>query len=273
MATQGRLVRYFPAHAVSIPIEVYADFNFQRELAHRLSQLDGEIIDEMLPQSHKAGSWRGEVRDTAHPGLVTEMLMATLAPFGNPVQVQQIYKRTRDDVLWKDCLHPWRRSPEWLTIKVTIQTTLGALLPNTRSVIEYKNLMILFLTELASRALAANLAGDLCHFVIAKIARRAYKMGSDLKESVKQTALEVCQAIRAKQEQVWQTIQTDDGVRPTILEKRAFNSDTFLSLNACKIHPSHAIDQNHNEFITHLEFEPNCSKWFSLERGLQSSIG
>ena len=268
MAAKGSLIRYFPAHAISIPIEVFSDHGFQYELAHRLTQLDTEIIEEMLPRSQKARSWTGEVRDTAYPGLVTEMLMATLAPFGEPVQVRQICKRTRDDVLWQDCLYPWRRSPEWLTVKVTMQTTLEALLPNYGSAIEYKTLMILFLTEIASYALAADLPGDLCHVIIAKIARRAHKAGPNLNEFVQQNASKVCQAIRGKQEEAWRNVQTVDGDRPTTLEKRAFENDTFLSLDACKAHLSRIIEQNHDDFATHSEFKPNCSAWYSWERGL-----
>lgn len=36
MATKGRLIRHFPAHAVSIPTSTFNDHNFQHELVHRL---------------------------------------------------------------------------------------------------------------------------------------------------------------------------------------------------------------------------------------------
>lgn len=45
-----------------------------------------------------------EMRDTASPGLVTEMLMSMLASLGRPAEVNQTQKRVRDDVLWYDSL-------------------------------------------------------------------------------------------------------------------------------------------------------------------------
>jgi len=99
ISAKGSLIRRFPAHAVSIPTSTFDHADFQLELAHRLGQLDVEVIQEMLPQSKKAGYQTGEFRDTAHPGLVTEMLMSILAPLGRAVKVRQIRKRIRDDVL------------------------------------------------------------------------------------------------------------------------------------------------------------------------------
>lgn len=58
----------------------------------------------MMPQSRKAGSHMAEMRDTASPGLVTEMLMSMLASLGRPAEVNQTQKRVRDDVLWYDSL-------------------------------------------------------------------------------------------------------------------------------------------------------------------------
>lgn len=49
LAAKGALVRHLPAHAVTIAREVFHDENFQHELADKLSKLDIEEIQEMMP--------------------------------------------------------------------------------------------------------------------------------------------------------------------------------------------------------------------------------
>ena len=175
MACNGALTRCFPAHAVSVPFQVFGNESFQRELADKICRLDVEHVEEMMPKSQKAGRKNVEVRDTTNPSLVTEMLMAILASLGTPVDVQQIQKRVRDDVLWDKCLLPWRRSSFWLALRVTVQSTLAAILPNKEALAEYKNFMIFFLTEVAHQASTLNFPDEMCHLILAKIARRAFK--------------------------------------------------------------------------------------------------
>ena len=75
-----------------------------------LRKLDLETVEEMVPTATKAGKKSMEIRDTAHPCLVTEMLMALLASLGKPLPANQIHKRIRDDAVWDSALLPWRRS-------------------------------------------------------------------------------------------------------------------------------------------------------------------
>ena len=60
-----------------------------------LRKLDLETVGEMVPIAIKAGKRSPEVRDTAHPGDVTEMLMALLLSFGNSFTASQIHKQNR----------------------------------------------------------------------------------------------------------------------------------------------------------------------------------
>lgn len=83
----GSLRRHFPAHAVAVPLEVATDPKFCEELCAFLEKLDGETVDDMMPKTRKAGSQWAEIRDTCHPGLITELLMVTLAAVGKPLKV------------------------------------------------------------------------------------------------------------------------------------------------------------------------------------------
>ena len=273
MAAKGAMNRRFPAHAVSIPLKVFRDHNFQLELADKLTRLESEEIREMMPQSHKAGTITSESRDTTNPDLVTEMLMAILASLGKPVIVQQIQKRTRDDVLWNDCLLPWRRSALWLAIRVTLQTTLIYALGSEKGTSEYKNFLIFLIAEIASRASAASLPDDLCHVIVAKIARRASKLGPKLLIFVQESALNVCQTIDSKQKRTWKAVCDQDGRRPTTIDRWKLECDTSLTLHTCKHSLNAILDNNQAVLQTLSSFEPNCHTWLGSHHGLPTLDG
>ena len=245
----------------------FDDPKFQTELASRLSQLDVEQVEAMMPISRKAGFYTGEIRDTADPSLVTEMLMAILASLGKPVEIRRIQKRIRDDVLWNDCLLPWRRSPLWLTIRIAIQTTLTYMLPMSQALPEYKRLMLFVLTEIASRASAANIPHDIRHVIIAKIARRALKLGPGFLGSVRDRALETCQVMKEDHELVWQSIVKADADRPVTIDKRPFEHDTSLSLHHSKPYLDFVLGLNYDAPELQPPFDPQCDSWlhWSLE--------
>lgn len=273
MAAEGALTRQFPAQAVSVPLKVFHDRKFQHELADKLSKLDIEEIQEMMPQSHKAGKKMGEIRDTTNPSLVTEMLMAILASLGEPVICQQIQKRTRDDVLWDDCLSPWRRSALWLAIRVALQTTLTNALGSEEGRSEYKNFMIFLVTEIASRASAANLPDDLCHVIVAKVARRASKLGPEILSFVQDRALDVCQRINSKQTRTWKAVCDKDGKRQTFVDKSNLERDTCLTLDTSRRYLDAILDNDLGMHQESSSFEPKCHPWLSLHRGLPGLDG
>ncbi len=271
MEAKGSIIRRFPAHAIAIPVTTFNDPNFRRELSVRLSQLDAEVIDEMVPRSQKEGSKTGEVRDTACPGLVTEMLMAILAPLGRPVTIRCVRKRIRDDVLWNNCVTPWRRSPFWLCLRVALQTTLTTALPADQASLQYKNFLIFVLTEITSRASTSKISkipGDVCHIMVAKIARRVSKLGQENLAFVQDRALRVCRAIRTQQDDRWKAVQDEDADRQTTLgkklEKSQFERDTALSLNASKFYLSGVLDHDNRIHRSPSAFVPQCQvflKW------------
>ena len=273
MEAKGALTRQFPAHAVSLSLRVFQDQKFQHELADKLSKLDTEEIQEMMPQSNKADKRMGEVRDTPNPSLITEMLMAILASLGKPIVSRQIQKRTRDDVLWNDSLLPWRRSALWLTLRVTLQRTFIYVLGSVEGTIHYKNFMISLITEIVSRASTVGLPDDLSHVIVAKVARRASKLGPKLLSPVQDKALIVCQEVNRRQKRVWKAICDNDGKRPTTIDSGNFERDTGLSLDTSSRYLNIILDNDHELFETEACITPRCRSWLGFLYGLPSLDG
>lgn len=219
----------------------------------------------MMGKSQKAGSKVSEIRETTHPGLVTEMLMAILAPLGRSTKVRRVRKRVRDDVLWDNCLLPWRRWPFWLCLRVAVQTTLHTILSDHQASIEYKNFLIFVLTDITSRASAAKIPSDLCHIMIAKIARRVSKLGQENLSFVQDRALRVCRAIRTDQDEEWKEVQNEDAKRQTTVEKKLgkkqFERDTGLSLHNSKTYLSAVLDHDNKTHRTRCSLVPQCQDW------------
>ncbi|KAG9237428.1 hypothetical protein BJ875DRAFT_370034 [Amylocarpus encephaloides] len=173
MSTKGRLRRCFPGPAIAVSIDRLADPSFRQTLADLLAQLDANTPAECWPSVSKAGSKSFEIRDTIHPKFVTEFLTGILRGIGKPVETVRIHKRTRDDVLWKDALKPWRRSPVWLLLRVVIQTTLVREHGKQDS---YKSFMIFFKARILEGALKNALRSETLFMMAAKISRRLLKI-------------------------------------------------------------------------------------------------
>ena len=177
IGAKGRLRRCFPGPAASIGRDRITDAGFRKALAELIVHLDAETPEEVLPLTKKARSNVVEIRDTVSPRMVTEMLTAILRAIGRPLHVPRLYKRTRDDVLWKGALRPWRRSPLWLLLRIALQTTLLRYNLEDNSHLRYKSFMMFFMACILSDALKASLPSDVLFTMMAKISRRALKLG------------------------------------------------------------------------------------------------
>ncbi len=265
---KGSLLRTYPARAVAVPIATFNDLSFRNELAAILSKANSEVVAEMMPKAQKAGSSMVETRDTANPGIVSDLLMTILAALGQSVPVQQIQKRTRDDALWENTKLPWRRLPLWLGIRVAIQTTLCNALIDGAAMNEYKNFMIFFTTKFASLALATNQPGDLCQVILAKIGRRAHKLGSKTINFVQHASLTACQLIRAELDKRWEAVQAMDADRATSVPMSSFTKDTALSLSESREYLDAALACSEDDSSTSTSFAPCCHAFLSWHQGL-----
>lgn len=264
---EGSLLRTFPAHAVAIPTSIFESSRFRLGLAAALEKLDAEIIDEVMPDTEKANKKVTEVRETANPRLVTEMLMATLAAVGRPAKVIQIEKRVRDDVIWDGSLLPWRRSTLWLSIRVALQTTLTDVLAGDEASarILYKNFLAFCMVEIASLASTADLPGDLLLAINAKVARRIFKLGQDAVGFVSDRALSVIQTSRERQDRTWSAIQAQDAQRvATIAVDRPLHLDTSLTLRNCKGFLDSVLNEDPDGNSKPSCYMPNCKAWTSI---------
>ncbi|KAF2802550.1 uncharacterized protein BDZ99DRAFT_550822 [Mytilinidion resinicola] len=181
MGCKSRLRRSFPGPAIRIANTVFADAAFLEPLTEMLVKLDSETPTEVdrSTTTTKANSTVSESRQNTDPMMVTGLLIGALRAAGTPAHnVVRIEKNTRDDVLWKDALNPWRRSPLWLLLRVAIETTLvqTGLQEGTRY---FKSFMIFFFSQVLQTALdeSRNISSDLLFVMKTKICRRMLKLG------------------------------------------------------------------------------------------------
>ncbi|KAL8627825.1 hypothetical protein Q9189_006473 [Teloschistes chrysophthalmus] len=236
----GSLKRTFPAHAVSIPREVATDPKFCNELFNFLSKVDREVVEDMMPKSTKAGSKWAEIRDTCHPGLVTELLMVKLAALGEPVEVPQIHKRSRDEVLWDRTLKPWRRSTFWTALKISIHTTLVRSMDAAKALVAYKDFMLYVFSQILHCAIGSY--NDLCKVIEMKIARRANKLNDKMSSFVQAEVLYIVEKSTRWQSKIWRNIQETDARRQTHIALGGIEEDVSLTLFNCRSALDAALD-------------------------------
>lgn len=233
-----------------------------------------ETVEEMVPIAKKAGRTMAEIRETAHPALVTDMLMATLASLGHPVSVRQVHKRTRDDSIWDNSLLPWRRSSLWLAIRVTLQTSLLQMANPSKALASYKNLMLVLLVKLSAASLSAKLPLDLCFIIQAKVARRSLKLSEAMLNFIHKDALAVGQSLRDELEADWQSVQVRDAATQVRIDISTFEEDTALSLTACGPYLDMVLQSDRSVAANSSEFSPRCPELLqSQQDGLPSFIG
>ncbi|KAL4918888.1 hypothetical protein BDW62DRAFT_200285 [Aspergillus aurantiobrunneus] len=160
------------------------DLAFCKYLAHSLCHLNHEVVRQMRPKAAESRECIEEIRDTNHPGLITEGLMAQLLPFGEQNAWKSFEKHMRDEVNYDDTKLPWRRSPLWFVIRVALQTILYRVFPYCKGRTEYKNFMLYLAFEIGSVAQGQQFRDlpDILALILAKISRRVYKLQDETLE-------------------------------------------------------------------------------------------
>ena len=268
------LRRSFPTGAVFVPKSTFNNDDFRMQLVQTLRKLDVETVDEMAPTTTKAARTTAEIRETVHPALVTDMLMATLASLGHPVSVRQVHKRTRDDSVWDDSLLPWRRSPLWLAIRVTLQTSLLQMANPSKALASYKNFMIALLIKLLATSLSAKLPLDLCFIIQAKIARRSLKLSEATLDFIHNDALAVGQRLRDRMETDWRSAQAREAAAQVRIDISTLEEDTAMSLDTCRSYLDMVLQSDKSVASTLSTFSPRCPKLLLYQQdGLPSFLG
>jgi hypothetical protein len=221
--TNGKLLCSYPGPAVQVSLKDFADPYFLPELASFLIQMDVDVLDSTAT-TDKAGSTVREVRETAHPRYISELLVGILRGIGQPASIDRITKRIADEVLWKDAYRPWRRSPLWLVIRVALQTSLDSDM--------YKTFMLFFHTHLLQICVQRDFTSEALYLMRIKVARRLSKLGPTVSDDVYQVVSKVAKETEALLQNRWTSFQKSQSTSPPWdPEALNFDSDIAITLN------------------------------------------
>jgi hypothetical protein len=165
----------FPGTAVSIPFSSFTLRPFQNTLATFLENASLEVVVEFAEKSRKANVSVVESRDPSSPVLISEFLMVLLETHGERIFPPLLEKRVKDEVFWSNAELPWRRSPLWLILRVSLQRLLYLRLGEESGRAHYKAIICLMLAQLLVDCMSV-LHPESCNFLKAKIARRLGKL-------------------------------------------------------------------------------------------------
>ena len=229
MSTEGKLLCSYPGPAIQVPTDTFTNESFLQELSSFLVQMDNDGLDSGATAS-KAGSVVHEVRESAHPRYISELLVGILRGFGQPAVVDRITKRIGDEVLWDDAYTPWRRSPLWLILRISLQTSL-------RVSSMYKTFMLFFHARLLRNSLRKNLPSELLYAMTAKVARRLSKLRLAVSHHVYDFVHNTAKATEALLQQRWTDFQVVTSLSPPWLPE-TFNpvADVAISLDVAYSH-------------------------------------
>ncbi|KAL8767206.1 MAG: hypothetical protein Q9209_006211 [Squamulea sp. 1 TL-2023] len=177
LAAQGALQWDFPSRAVVIPFRTFEDHSLQVALAEFLEKASVEPVKQYTATTLKAGSNAYESRDTTFPAMIGQLLITILEVLGCKHTPILTRKRIRDEVCWTDgAENPWRRSPTWLVLRVSIQRVLCSLL-GPHGTLHYKFFMCFFMSSLCHRfCTQESFSSDRLMFARTKLARRVAKL-------------------------------------------------------------------------------------------------
>jgi hypothetical protein len=199
MTTKGKLLCSYPGPAIQVPVDIFVDKCFLQELSSFLVQMDVDRLDS-TPTTSKAGSALYEVRESVHPRYISELLVEILRGCGQPAVVDRFTKRIGDEVLWDDAYKPWRRSPLWLTLRVSLQASL-------RGTNLYKHFMLFFHTHLLRSCVNQGSSSELLHAMRVKIARRVLKLGLAVSHHLYEFVHDTSKETEALLSKRWTTFQ------------------------------------------------------------------
>ncbi|KAK1235937.1 hypothetical protein PQX77_000824 [Marasmius sp. AFHP31] len=174
--TIGKPTVAFPSTSIAVPSAISSDPSFLSEISNFLARMNVDVFSDAESKITAMPQWKTvEIKDSTHPKYISELLTGMLRGLGRPEEGRRIQKRVGDEVLMEknntSNVHPWRRSPMWLVIRVALQTSL-----NTDA--EYKQFMVFFMARILSKALESSHSydSDLLSVMQTKLATKYYKL-------------------------------------------------------------------------------------------------
>ncbi|KAM0151402.1 hypothetical protein ACHAQE_008537 [Botrytis cinerea] len=254
MANAGRLRRFFPGPAIAIHQDRIHEESFQEALSQCIEELSRKTPNIVQAKTSKAHVSDIEIRDTVDPSLITSMLAESLHAIGRRIDVHRIQKRTRDVVQWKNCLHPWRRSPLWLFIRVCLQTGLMKRDCNDSSHHHYKTFMIFFMCQILERALEFSMAREMLFIMSMKIQRRLVKLESSISRGLQRQIQAVLSKVSSYLKNNVPMLSYQ--IYPDIAALNLID-DTVLSMNCLRPYLDSLSMRNQSK-LKHAFAEPRC---------------
>lgn len=237
--TEGRLRRLFPGRSAAVSVNHLGDSTFRAPLVDALAKMDSDSAPELLT-NYRWEKYMQKI-ETAHPQLVTEMLMGFIRGVGENASVTdlepaRILKNVREEVMG-ETLTPWRRSALWLLLRVSMQITMERSARQCPARDIYKEFIIFFLCQTLRQALTLDLPHHTLFTMLSKISRRILKL--ELSEAPwLRAADEILRETRLVLEKSWASIQDEDGrsLDFSVLESLDFAADTELTLRTLRPH-------------------------------------
>jgi hypothetical protein len=246
MKTEGKLLCSYPGPAIQIPTDIFIDKYFLQELSSFLVQMDVDHL-ELTPMTDSP--YRG-VYDSAHPRYISELLVGILRGYGQPAVIDRITKRIGDEVLldtagellpdkrwwdklsqrrdklsWRQKHQPWRRSPLWLILRVSLQTSL-------RDSNLYKPFILFFHARLLRTCVRRDIPSELLYVMRVKMARRLSKLGLAISHHIYQFVHDTAKVTETLLSKRWIAFQDIRSISPTLqLKGLDFVADSSISLN------------------------------------------
>ena len=264
MKAEGKLLCSYPGPTIQMPVDTFMDQCFLRELSSFLVQMDVDILDS-TPTTSKAGSVVYEVRETVHPRYISGLLVGILRGFGQPAVVDRITKRIGNEVLWDNAFKPWRRSPLWLVLRVTLQSSMR--LDNL-----YKPFMLYFHAHLLRKCLRRDFPSELLYVMRAKMTRRLSKLGPGVSQQLYKFVHDNAKGTEALLSKRWMAFQSGRPIGFTIQPRTLnFVADTHISLKSSFAYLTELRSVSHG--CQQISFKPHMSRFFSGQDFSQFSKG
>lgn len=124
---RGKLIVKFPSRPRrSVP----NDPLFTKSLCTYLEAMDKTPMRTAASTTTKAKVQQVEHREVPDIRYISELLGGISRALTSDIDTmakstEYVTKRLNDHVLWKDALNPWRRDPQWLVIRVALQTSIS----------------------------------------------------------------------------------------------------------------------------------------------------
>jgi len=226
VGTTGKLLVSYPGPAFIVPWSVMSDSTFLPQLAECVEKLKRETLAAAIVRTTQAGQSLPEERESVHPKFVTEMLTGILRAVGQVAQIHRFTKRISDEVLWDLTGTPWRRSPLWLVVRVSLQMILG--------VEEYKSFLVYFMSDLLTRATRRRIVGHRLFIMNSKVSRRVYKLHDRLPGFVLDSAQTAGNRAYMQVEKEW--VEVQGNVRTLHWDPDSLNymEDTIIRMPGCR---------------------------------------